>query len=176
VSATVYATWVRDPIAPSGSASPLHPLPQFVNRTGIDARGLDLEASRTFPGNRSLRLVWSIQHAEDALTGVRIAGVPAHLARLSANLPAGRYLIVSPALTLRSARPRAAGDARGDLGGYGLFDVVLRGRNFHPALEVSAVVRDLFDAGRFDPSPLGGLPGDYPRLGRTAFVKVKYRF
>ena len=41
---------------------------------------------------------------------------------------------------------------------------------------MSAVVRDLFGTDYFDPAPLGGLPGDYPRPGRSLFIKAKYRF
>jgi outer membrane receptor protein involved in Fe transport len=92
------------------------------------------------------------------------------------NLPAGKYLVLSPSVTVRSARPRALGDARPDLNGYTLVDLVARVHNFHPALELNAVVHDLFGRDYFDPSPLGGLPGDYPRPGRSVFVKAKVRF
>jgi outer membrane cobalamin receptor len=178
VSLTGYRTWLRDVIVPDfDGLRPLGtPPPTFLNADGIDARGIDLDASRTFSGNRSLALVYSLQHAEDAVTGRRVTGVPTHLARLSANFGAGRYVILSPSLTLRSARPRAAGDTRGELDGYSLFDVVARIHNFHPSLELSAVLHDLFGADHFDPSPLGGLPGDYPRAGRSIFIKAKYRF
>ena len=46
----------------------------------------------------------------------------------------------------------------------------------HRALELSLVVHDLFGQDYFDPSPLGGLPGDYPRPGRSVFLKGRYRF
>jgi outer membrane cobalamin receptor len=178
LSLTGYRTWLRDAIVPNfDGLRPLGtPPPTFFNTEGVDARGLDVEASRTFAGNRSLALVYSLQHAEDASSGRRLTGVPTHLARLSANFPAGKYVILSPSLALRGARPRAAGDPRPELDGYSLFDVVARIHNFHPALELSAVVRDLFGTDYFDPSPLGGLPGDYPRAGRSIFIKAKYRF
>jgi len=57
-----------------------------------------------------------------------------------------------------------------------LFDLAARIHNFHPSLELSAVVRDLFGTDHFDPAPAGGLPGDYPRPGRSLFLKAKYRF
>jgi hypothetical protein len=43
-------------------------------------------------------------------------------------------------------------------------------------VEFAGVVHDLFDTRYFDPSPAGALPGDYPRPGRSVFVKLKYRF
>jgi outer membrane receptor protein involved in Fe transport len=93
----------------------------------------------------------------------------------------GRYVTLSPSLTLRGSRERVPGDPRPDLPGYGLLDLVVRGRNFHPRWEVSASGHNLLDEEYAEPSPafpgvFGGLPGDYPRPGRSAFVKVRYRF
>ena len=178
VSVTAYRTWLRDGILPDGEGIPPlgTPPPIFANLPGFDARGVDVEASRNFGGSSSVVLAYSLQHAEETRSGRRLAGVPSHLGRLGANFPAGKYVILSPSLTFRGARPRAAGDDRPELGGYSLFDVVARLHNFHPRLELSAVVRDLFGQDYFDPSPLGGLPGDYPRTGRAIFVKAKYRF
>jgi iron complex outermembrane receptor protein len=96
--------------------------------------------------------------------------------RISGIVPAGEYLLVSPSLTFRSGRPRAEGDPRPDLDGYTLVDLVVRGHNFHPRIEVAGSLHNLFDVRYSDPSPPGGLPGDYPRPGRAVFVKIKYRF
>jgi outer membrane receptor for ferrienterochelin and colicins len=178
LSASAYRTWLRDVIRPEveGIVPVGTPPPRFRNSAGIDAHGVDLEAARTFAGNRSVALVYSLQHAEDSRSGHRLAGVPSHLGRLSATFGAGKYVILSPSVTVRGSRPRAAGDARPDLDGYSLFDLAARIHNFHPAIELSAVVRDLFGKDYFDPAPLGGLPGDYPRPGRSLFIKAKYRF
>jgi outer membrane receptor protein involved in Fe transport len=176
VSATVYHMALRDVIAPDGTGlvvgSPAH----VVNIEGIDTSGLELEASQSFPGNRSLHFAYGLQHPEDAATGLRLADVPTHLGRISGNLPAGQYLMVSPALSFRGSRPRAAGDPRPELEGYTLVDVIVRGRNFHPKIEVAGAVQNLFGTRYADPSPVGGLPGDYPRPGRSIFLKLKYRF
>ena len=147
-----------------------------MNAEGIDTRGLELEASRTFAGSRTVQFTYGLQSPEDKATGARLPGVPGHLGRIAAILPAGEYLLISPSLTFRSGRPRAAGDPRPDLDGYSLVDVVVRGRNFHPRIEVAGSIQNLFDTRYADPSPLGGLPGDYPRPGRAVFVKLKYRF
>ena len=176
VSATVYHMALRDVIAPDGTGlvvgSPAH----VTNLEGIDTSGLELEASHTFPGSRSVHFSYALQHPEDAATGLRLADVPTHLGRVSGNLPAGEYLIVSPAVTFRGSRPRAAGDARPELEGYTLVDVTVRGRNFHPKIELAGIVQNLFGTRYADPSPVGGLPGDYPRPGRAIFLKLKYRF
>jgi iron complex outermembrane receptor protein len=178
LSLTGYRTWLRNAIAPDaeGIAPVGTPPPIFRNFDRIDARGVDVEASRAFTGNRSVSLVYSLQHAEDGETGRRLAGIPTHLGRLAGNFPTGKYVILSPSLTVRGARPRAAGDARVERGGYALVDMAARFHNFHRAIELSAVLHDLFGQDYFDPSPLGGLPGDYPRPGRSIFIKAKYRF
>jgi outer membrane receptor protein involved in Fe transport len=123
-----------------------------------------------------VELVYSYQHTGDDRTGGDLAGVPSHLGRLSGNFEAGKYVILSPSLSFRGSRPRVAADPRPELDGYAVFDVVARFHNFHHALELSAVLRNLFGQDYFDPSPLRGLPGDYPRAGRSFFVKAKYRF
>jgi iron complex outermembrane receptor protein len=176
LSATVYATALRDLIAPVGSGFTIgHPAP-IANRDGIDARGLELEASRSFSGNRMVQAWLAFQHPEDARTGERLPDVPSRLFRVTGLLPAGEYLLVSPSLSWHGARPRAEGDPRPDLGGYTLVDLVVRARNFHPRLELAGSLQNLFDVRYADPSPLGGLPDDYPRPGRAVFLKVKYRF
>jgi iron complex outermembrane receptor protein len=178
LSLTGYRTWLRDAIAPDfeGLAPIGTPPPVFRNFERIDARGFDLEASRSFTGNRSVGLVYSLQHSEDNETGRRLAGVPTHLGRFFGTFPAGKYFTLSPSLTVRGSRPRTAGDPRSEVGGYALFDLAARVHNFHRAIELSAVVHDLFGKDYFDPAPLGGLPGDYPRPGFAVFIKAKYRF
>jgi iron complex outermembrane receptor protein len=176
VSATVYGMFLRDVLVPEGSGLVLGAPARIVNAEGIDTRGLEIEASHSFPGNRAVQVSYGLQAPEDAATGERLPDVSTHVGRISGTLPAGQYLLVSPALSFRSARPREEGDPRPDLDGYTLVDVVVRGRNFHPKIEFVATVHNLFDTRYSDPSPWGGLPGDYPRPGRAILVKGKYRF
>jgi iron complex outermembrane receptor protein len=176
VTATVYAMALRDVLAPEGSGFALGAPARIVNAEGIDTRGLEIEAAHSFPGNRAVSVSYGLQSPEDAGSGDRLRDVPGHVGRISGTLPAGEYLLVSPALSFRSARPRAEGDTRPDLDGYTLVDVALRGRNFHPRIEVVATIHNLFDTKYSDPSPIGGLPGDYPRPGRAILLKGKYRF
>jgi iron complex outermembrane receptor protein len=176
ISATVFQTSLRDVIVPSGTGLELGSRALIVNAEGIDTRGIEIEGSRTFAGSRTVYVAYTLQRPEDKATGLRLPDVPTHLGRIAGIFPAGEYLLVSPSLTFRSGRPRASGDTRPDLDGYTLVDLVVRGRNFHPRLEVAGSVHNLFDTRYADPSPLRGLPGDYPRPGRAVFVKLKYRF
>ena len=130
-----------------------------------------------FAGNRSVALVYSLQHAEDTRTGR-----PAHRRPLAAGAAfrqLRRRQIRDPVPEPHPPRVTSAwppATPRPEVDGYGLFDVVARVHNFHHSLELVAVGRDLFGRDYFDPSPLGGLPGDYPRAGRSIFIKAKYRF
>jgi outer membrane cobalamin receptor len=176
ISLTAFVTALRDVIVPSGTGFDLGSRARIVNAEGIDTRGIEIEGSRTFSGSRTVQVAYTLQQPEDKATGLRLADVPTHLGRIAAIVPVGEYLLVSSSLSYRSGRPRAAGDPRADLDGYTLVDLVVRGRNFHPRLEVAGFVHNLFDTRYADPSPRGGLSGDYPRAGRAAFVKLKYRF
>jgi iron complex outermembrane receptor protein len=176
LSATVYRTLLRDLIAPLGSGFTVGAPAPIANVAGIDDQGLELEASRSFSGNRMVQAWLAFQHPEDEATGDRLADAPSRLFRVTGLLPAGEYLLISPTLAWHGGRPRAEGDPRPDLDGYTLVDVVVRARNFHPRLELAGSIQNLFDVRYADPSPLGGLPDDYPRPGRAVFLKVKYRF
>src|SRR5262249_40634221 len=179
LSATGYRAWLHHVIAPAvvDSVAPGAGLERrFENLPGIDATGLDLEAAQTFAGNRSVALVYSFQPARESEAGGAVAGVPPPRGRPPATLPAGKYLILSPSVTGRGSRPRAAGDPRPALDGYTYVDVVARVHNFNPRWEITAVVHDLFDQEYFDPSPVGGVPGDYPRAGFAVLVKAQVRF
>jgi iron complex outermembrane receptor protein len=149
--------------------------PVFRNLDRIDAFGADLEASRTFAGQRSGRARLfppARRRRRDRPPAGRDPDLPR---RLYGTFPAGKYFTLSPSLTLRGSRPRAEGDLRPELGGYALVDLAARIHNFHRALEFSVVLHDLFGKDYFDPAP-AGLPGDYPRPGFSLFIKAKYRF
>jgi len=177
VAFTAYRAWLRNLVVPGSPGIPLAGTvpPVLLNLGEADARGLEIEASRTFARDRSLALAYALQDASTAGLGASPARAPTHLGRLSANFPAGRYLVLSPSLSFRSAAERTPVDLRGEVAGYSVVDLVARSRNLRPSLEISAVVHDLFDHGRFDPSPLGGLPGDYPRPGRSVLLRARWR-
>ncbi|HET7745737.1 MAG TPA: TonB-dependent receptor, partial [Vicinamibacteria bacterium] len=176
VVGTLFASSFDDLIVPAGPAFVLGRPQRLVNLGGIASRGLELEAVRELPGNRQLNAWYAFASTEDEATGEAVVGVPRHLLRLGAFFPAGAHLLVSPSVTFHGGRTRAAGDSREDVEGYALFDLVVRVKNLHPRLELAGSVHNLFDVDYVDPSPLGGLPGDYPRPGIAAYVKVRYRF
>ena len=174
LTASAYRWSLRDrvvvlpPPAPTGPRS-------LVNTDGADAHGVEVSLGHGGAG-RSFHLSYALQRPEDRRTGERLAGVPSHLGALGGAFGLGPRLIVAPELLVRGGRGRDPGDPRAGLDGYALANLTLRFRTLGHGLELSAAVQNIFDRRYFDPAPAGGLPGDYPRPGRSLFVKARYRF
>lgn len=177
VSANAFWSREQDPIRLPAAYDP--GLAQaWANLGDLTTRGVEVEGQWSFglDGAAFANLTWQQPRQELGGAEVEAPGVPSLMANVGLSLPAGRHLLVSPTLLWRGSRPRAAGDPRADFDGYALLDLVLRTRQLWRTLELSATLRDAFDEGPYDPSPLGGLPGDYPRSGRAVFIQAGYRF
>lgn len=177
VSANAFWSREQDPIRLPAAYDP--GLAQaWVNAPDLTTRGLELEAQRTFGLDGSLfaNFTWQQPRQAGPAGDFDAPGVPRQMANLGLTLPVGRRLLVSPTLLWRASRPRGPGDSRPELASHALVDLVVRTRQLWRTLELSARVRNLFDETEADPSGPGGLPGDYPRSGRAAFVQVGYRF
>ncbi len=176
LSANYYANFLRSFIAPDRPFNPAQDA-HIVNMPGIDAQGVELEARRSFGSRHALFASYAYQRPEDHVTGRRLADAPAHLANLGATIGLGDSLSLTPTLLLRGARPRAAGDARPDLRGYGLVNLTLRARNLlRSRLEVDLLARNLFDRRYADPAPANGVVDDYPRPGRALYLRMTCGF
>jgi len=175
LSADAFMSWLRDPIGTPEPYSPLRPQ-QLLNLPGIDLRGFELELRRNFGVSDFLFVSYTHQSAEDHETGLPRADVPQELAAFGATFHYRERLIATPSVLLRSSRPRAAGDSRQPVPGYGLVNLHLRARNVVKTLELSLTLSNLLGTRYADPAPLGGLPGDYPRPGRTALLNAAYVF
>jgi iron complex outermembrane receptor protein len=175
VSGTLFSSFVRDPIGTAGPASALAPR-QLVNLPGVDVRGLELELRRNFNVSDSVFASFTHQQAEDSATGLRRADVPRELAALGATFNFRDRLSVTPSALFRSRRTRAPGDLRPPVDGYAIVNLHVRLRELMKTLEISGTLSNLFDVRYSDPSPLGGVPGDYPRPGRSVFIMATYRF
>lgn len=157
---------VRQP----GSAVPY----RTANVPGIESRGVELEASRSV-GRASFQGRYTFQRPEDRVTGRRAPLVPSHLGHLAASIDLGRRVQVMPNVTYRGERPREEFDPRAPLEASTVVDAHVLVRQVHPRVDATASVLNVFDVEYAEPSPWGGVPGDYPRPGRAFFLRLNIR-
>lgn len=174
VSGSYFLSFVRGTIMPEEAFSPTRPQ-RLINGPGLDIQGFELEARRTFRAHSAF-LSYTHQRPKDSESGNSAPGLSSNLAFLGGTIAATDRFGVTPTWILRSRRPREQGDPRPPLGGFGVVNVSLRARNLFKTLEISATANNLFGKRYFDPSPINGVPGDYPRPFRSLFVKATYKF
>jgi len=175
VTGSAFLGFLRDPIVTAAPATPLSPQP-LVNGPGVDTRGFEVDVLREFGLADAVFGNYTFVHAEDVGTGTRSAGVPSHLLNLGATLAAGHHFTFTPSLSVRSELPRQPGDPRSAVGGLALLNLSVRVHDLYRSLELGGVVRNLFDETWFDPAPIRGLPGDYPRQGISVLLHARYTF
>ena len=82
-------------------------------------------------------------------------------------------------------RNRVQGDPRSDIDDYVLVDITLRRTNLWKNWEAALLVKNLFDEGAREPSPLSRLPdntpiafipNDLPLAGRSVLGEIRYQF
>jgi len=174
LSLGLFLSRVRDPILPEAPYSVASPQ-QLVNVPGFDTRGVEVEAQANLGAHVAFGSFTALR-AEHTETGERSPDVPSYQATLGATFLLGGRFSFTPTVMLRSSRPRAVGDERNELPGYGLLGLSFHGREVFRDLDVGVTIRNLLDEEYFDPSPLLGVPGDYPRPGRSLLVHAEYRF
>ena len=174
VGVNYFYTRIRDLIMLTNSLDLTQPV-TFINGPGIDVQGIELEARVRFLEHIGF-VNYTYQHPEERGTGARLPDVPTHLANLGLTAQFGKHVSVTPALLIRGSRPRVAADPRRDVPAYALMNVTLIAKNFWRTLELSGTIYNLFDVDYVDPAELNAVPGDYPRPGRSVFVKATYKF
>jgi outer membrane receptor protein involved in Fe transport len=175
VSATPFLTLLRDPIITEGRFS-FTSYQRLVNGPDVNIRGLEFELKRRLNGSASVFVSYTHQNPEDAQTGARVPDTPRNLASLGATVVVDEHISLTPTFSLKDARTRAPGDPRPEIPGHALVNLTVRAHKIYKTLEVTGIVRNLFGRDYVDPSPFGGLPGDYPRPGRSALVLASYKF
>jgi iron complex outermembrane receptor protein len=177
ISANYFATFIRDFIrlrSPPLTAGP-GVVATFGNDKGIDIYGVEIE-TKVHLWDHTLFANYTFQHPTDKATGMRLPDVPSHLGSLGLSLSLGDYFRLTPSAIFRGSRPRDSGDPRSGNAGYALFNLTLQAKTPIPGLELSGTINNLFDKKYTDPASAAGVPGDYPRPGRSFFLKAIYKF
>jgi iron complex outermembrane receptor protein len=153
-------------------------LARFVNLGGQHGSGVELETR--WDASRRLRLSahWSMQRSVDDTTGRDVGYAPRHRvhAQLDWQFDSG-WQAGLQALRVVDRR-RAAGDARPPIADYTTADLTLRSPRMRGGWELTATLRNAFDADVREPSlaPGAALPNDLPMPGRTWSLQAQYQF
>jgi iron complex outermembrane receptor protein len=174
-SASFYASFVRDAIAPWGPFDPARSR-RLENTPGANLRGFELDLRRSFGVANAVFANWTWQDGEARGAG-SLPFVPTHLASVGATVfVAGGRVSATPLVSLRSSRPREPGDPRARVAGYGVVGLTLRAPNVMRTLSLALTAQNLFRESYFDPALRNGVPGDYPRPGRVLLLQASYQF
>jgi iron complex outermembrane receptor protein len=175
LSADYFFTSLRDLIATAGPFDPQVAQP-FVNGPGVHTNGFEVEARRILSSSSSLFLAYTHESTTDRATGLDVPDAAANLAFLGGTFAVRDWGQVTPTLLVRDSRPRAGLDPRPAVPAYALLDLNLRSKQLYKTFTLTVTGRNLLNKSYFDPAPINGLPGDYPRPGRSFLVIASYTF
>lgn len=151
-----------------------------VNTGEATVTGGELEFSYSFRPGSYFAVNYTLQDAEEKVTGERVPDTPKQRANLMLNVGLPYDWDLWTHVQLKGSTIRAVGDGRDDVDSYGTVNVALTTPTLLgcEGLSFSVGVWNLFDKDCVDPSSpsLGVAKSDYPRPGRTAFVRMGYTF
>jgi outer membrane receptor protein involved in Fe transport len=177
LNANYFLTLVRDMmvLAPAELTNVDRAFSTYMNALDIDIYGVEVEGQATWR-DHTFFVNYTYQSPKVKETGERLADVPSHLANLGVSAAIGPYVRLTPTLRIRSSRPRAEGDTRDTSPAYALVNVTFFVHNFFHTLALSGLVYNVFNTSYSDPAPISTVPEDYPRPGRSVFIKATYQF
>lgn len=150
----------------------------YKNTDDVDIWGVETWLKTSFETERGennyLFVNYTYQSPQEK--EVRLVDLPPHLANIGINVAISRYLNINTSVMIRGKRSRTADDQRKDVPSYALVNTSILLKNFLPSLELSCTIQNLLDEAYVDPSPSNTVPGDFPRPGRSIFLKAAYRF
>jgi iron complex outermembrane receptor protein len=148
----------------------------FNNAGTQHGHGLELESNWRL--SRAVRLQghYAWQRSTDESTGQDAGYAPRHHVFARVDWHAANGWFLGSQVSFIGGRKRAAGDTRPDIADYTTVDVNLRTTNVHKGWELSAAIRNLFDADAREPTlPSNMIPGDLPLPGRTFYIQAVYK-
>ncbi len=149
---------------------------RFKNTGGAEVNGIEAEIKTKLKKNLRAYTNYTYQYPVDKETDSRLPDVPSHKGNIGFNAFLYKHLNINANLFLSDERPRAEGDGRGPLPGYGLVDLTVILENIYHGFELRGSVYNLFDKDYSDPAPANTVENDLPREGRSYFAELRYIF
>ena len=150
----------------------------FNNAGSQRGKGGELEVHWDL--DRRLRVTghWSFQRSVDESTKTDAGYAPHHRLHARADWQLDSGWQVGAQLLHVADRRRAAGDPRPPIADYTTADFTLRSPRMRSGWELTATLRNAFDADVREPSvaPGASLPNDLPMPGRAWSVQAQYQF
>lgn len=151
---------------------------QFENLNSVISEGVELELKTRFNEGSYLAMNYIFQNPRDKITG-RLADVPSRKGNIMANWQINKKFNLGSKLFLKGSMPRAQGDTRSGVAGYGIVNSTLIARNLlkgWEGLELRFSIFNLLDKKYADPAPANTLQEDYPKPGRSFFGEARFVF
>ena len=172
----LFAYQLEDVILPFG------PPPMIYRNVGErSGEGFEVEGEWE-AGSFELMGNYAYQESTDETTGADAGHAPGQQLYLRADWRFGRGFRLGAVLNAVADRERVFGDPRPAIDDYATVDLVLRRERIAGHLDLSVLVRNLFDEDVREPSTfvpglvLRFIDNDLPQAGRAAFVELRYRF
>jgi len=146
----------------------------FKNLERVAAKGMEIGARTRIMDRGNFSVSYSLQRAEDALTGIELNNSPRHLGKVHLSVPVLKnYLIPGMSMRYRSSVKTLAGNKTDD---QFVFDFTLLSMEWIKGLELSASIYNLLNKRIENPGAVEHLQDIIELNGRSFQFKITYRF
>jgi iron complex outermembrane receptor protein len=135
---------------------------------------MEIGATTRILDHGNFRASYSLQKAEDSLTGLELNNSPRHLGKMRLSVPLYKnYIIPGLGMQYRSSVKTLAGNKTHD---QFVFDFTLLSKEWIKGLEISASIYNLFNSRIENPGAGEHLQDIIELNGRSFRIKATYRF
>jgi outer membrane receptor for ferrienterochelin and colicins len=146
----------------------------FVNNSAVTARGLELEAQGSWGRGLRVRAAHAFGRASDDGSRERLSNSPANLTTINVIAPIGASGIVAAAnVQIIGARRTLLGER---VEAAGVTNLTISRRQVAKRVDVACSVYNLFDVEHPDPGASEHRQQTIPQDGRTALLRLTWRF
>jgi iron complex outermembrane receptor protein len=146
----------------------------FMNIEEVEARGIELELDNKWANGMEGKISYTIQRAEDKLTGEPLTNSPAQSAKLNLAVPIMREKVFAGVEEQYMSRRRSLAGDYAD--GFYITNLTLFTQNIINRFELSASVYNLFGKKYGDPVSADLVQNILQQDGRTYRLKLTYAF